>query len=329
MKLGFVGLGLIGARRAKIARLLGHEIVFMVDPDQGRREALEIAGCTYAASAAELGDVHADAIFIAVPHDLALPTCEWAFARGAHVLCEKPMGLSPDQARRIAAAAAGKQFCAGFNFRYLPGVAALRVFLREGKLGELHRARLVFAHGGRPGMEAEWKLKRARAGGGALIDPGIHLIDLALHLIGPDKVDAVALRRRFWQSDVEDNCLVMLRRAQGDVDVALEVSLTSWKNQFAIELYGSDGMAVLHGRGGNYGAQKVEYVNRWFWQGPDGRVIEDLGDDPSFELETQAFLDKIAGGADDGILSGIEDGIAALDMVHRAYASDAEGAMQH
>jgi predicted dehydrogenase len=322
MKLGFIGLGLIGARRLKIAETMGHEIVFAVDPDPKRRNAVTAA--RRAASVEELEVRQSDtayAVLIAVPHDLALEMCQWAFARRIHVLCEKPMGLTPQQAEKIAqlADAAGVQFCAGFNYRYLAGISALRELLREGKLGKLYRMRLAMGHGGRPGMEQEWKLKQARAGGGALIDPGIHLVDLALHLAGPLSVAHVSLRRHFWDSDVEDNCLLAMI-GDSQLDVSIEVSLTAWKNFFSVELFGSDGMAVLNGRGGNYGSQRLEFTNRWFWSGSDDRFSTDLGvEDRSFELETRAFLELIGERKVDGILSGGADGVAALTLVQDAY----------
>ena len=164
-------------------------------------------------------------------------------------------------------------------------------------------------------------MKRDRAGGGALIDPGIHLVDLALHLAGPAEMQSAILRRRFWQSDVEDNCQLTLS-GNGRTDIAIEVSLTSWKNSFSIEAYGSEGQAILSGRGGNYGTQTVEYVNRWFWNGSDRREVRELGvEDSSFELETRAFLDLVATGLHDGILSGAADGLAALALVEDGYRS--------
>jgi predicted dehydrogenase len=324
MTVGFIGMGLIGSRRAKIVQQAGHTIAFVVEPDASRRTAIQTQNCLHAASLEDLvvqGGGKADAIFVAVPHDMALKSCRWAFDQGAHVLCEKPMGLNLAQAEAIAAAAGKAQrfFGAGFNYRYLAGVSALRELIGARKLGEIYRVRLAMGHGGRPGMEKEWKLQRARAGGGALIDPGIHLVDLALHLIGPQMLKNSSLKRHFWESDVEDTCLLGLE--SGNTDVTIEVSLTSWRNQFGIEVYGRDGLAILTGRGGNYGTQKIEYVNRWFWGESDGRFVSDLGsDDHSFELETRAFLAHAAGAGHDGVLSTDTDGIAALRIVDQAYS---------
>jgi predicted dehydrogenase len=323
--IGFVGLGLIGARRFKIVRELGHKIAFAIDPNPAAHAALATQGCTFARSIAEAGAAaRADIIFVAVPHDLARDTCLWALDQGAHVLCEKPMGLTLAQAREIEIAVHknGVRFGAGFNYRYLPAVRMLHRMQADQRFGEMFSARFHVGHGGRPGMETEWKVQKARAGGGALIDPGIHLVDLARFLFGDLTAEHAQLRRRFWQTDVEDNCNLALRA--GSADIGIEVSLTSWKNRFGIEVQGSDGMALASGRGGNYGAQSLEYVNRWFWQGKDECFVENFGaQDDSFADETKAFLRYCLEGVHDGVLSTEKDGVAALALVDSLYAGDA------
>ena len=126
------------------------------------------------------------AIFVAIPPDEAAAACTWALGRGAHVFCEKPLGLSAEQARSVqdVAVAHRARLGAGFNYRYLPGVTFLKEAIVSGRIGEVYSLRMYLGHGGRPGMEREWKLSAARAGGGALIDPGIHLVDLARFLFG-------------------------------------------------------------------------------------------------------------------------------------------------
>lgn len=325
MTVGFVGLGLIGARRHRIVQQMGCRIAFAVEPDPARRASLQIEGCRYATDITELNAADLepiDAIFIAVPHDLAHSVCLWAIERNAHILCEKPLGMAFAEAEAIRSKANARRLhlCAGFNYRFLTGVSAVRDLLREGALGEVHRVRMCMAHGGRPGMETEWKLQKRRAGGGALIDPGIHLVDLVRHLFGEPEVVDCELRSRFWNVDVEDNCLLRMR--VGAADIAIDVGLTCWKNLFYIEIFGRDGVALVRGRGGNYGTQTVEYVNRWFWSGDDRRILRDFGTvDTSFELETRSFLRKVAEGTLDDVLSIADDGCAALRVVEAAYAA--------
>jgi 1,5-anhydro-D-fructose reductase (1,5-anhydro-D-mannitol-forming) len=321
----YIGMGLIGSRRRAIAEELGLETSFVVEPSVEIRS--RIAGATFPVFAsleepdaldAEL--CRTDVTFIAVPHDQATEACLWAFSRGSHVLCEKPMGLTSRQATAIAAAAvdAKRVFSAGFNYRYLAGVTRLRELLQDGHVGDPIAVRMFMGHGGRPHMEEEWKLALKHSGGGVLIDPGIHLVDLASHLFGPAEVIAARLARSFWNADVEDVCSLALRC--GGIGVNIDVNLVSWKNLFSIEVFGSEGTVLLSGRGGNYGAQSVEYVNRWFWNGSDRREQWSLGDvDCSFHLEVEAFLQLIGDQQGDVVLSGAGDGIRALQIVEDAY----------
>ncbi|MEJ0024626.1 MAG: Gfo/Idh/MocA family oxidoreductase [Rhizomicrobium sp.] len=325
MRVGFIGLGLIGARRFKIVRALGHEVAFAVDPKPPADPALalhehRVVDRLEALTPDDLAGVKA--LFIAVPHDIAASYCHWAIDHGMHFFCEKPLGISQAEAEGVqqSAEAAGLTTCAGFNYRFLPAISELRNMLRAGRFGDLYRARLLMGHGGRPGMETEWKLKKARAGGGALIDPGIHLLDLVRDLFGEPGEVSGRLQKRFWETDVEDYCFVSM--LCGGADVTVEVSLTSWKNEFSIEVYGSEGMAVLKGRGGNYGAQTLEFTNRWFWRDGDHRASVDFGQaDPSFDAETQAFLQKVETGRSDTPLSTAEDGVKALRIVSALYAA--------
>lgn len=323
ISVGFIGLGLIGERRFRIVRDSGYPIVFAVDPDPKRHHALQTGDCRFAASLDQLDEKtvgSAKALFIAVPHHLAAGYSRWGIERKMHVLCEKPMGIASTEAEglRALAAQAGVHFCAGFNYRFLPGVTALREIVQSGKLGVIHRIRMAMGHGGRPGMETEWKLQKAKAGGGALIDPGIHLVDLIRNLFGEPVVVSSRLRRMFWQTDVEDDCFVVFR--VGDADVVIEVSLTNWKNRFSIEVYGSDAQVILSGRGGNYGSQKIEFVNRWFWK-DDQRFEKDYGAaDPSFDAETKAFLESAESSLSHPLLSNADDGCAALKIVEDIYS---------
>jgi predicted dehydrogenase len=131
-------------------------------------------------------------------------------------------------------------------------------------------------------------------------------------------------QKRFWRTDVEDFCWAQLRC--GQVDVSLRVSLTSWQNHFSIDAYGSEGCVSVRGRGGNYGEQRLDFVNRWFWNGDDRRLTREYGiDDISFESETAAFLAAVAGGSTDFRLSDSDDGVAALTVVKSLYEAAGAG----
>ena len=122
------------------------------------------------------------------------------------MLIEKPMGRDAGEALALMAAAQRPgQLRVGLNYRFFDGVEALLADVRAGNFGELISLDVVLGHGGSPGDERSWKLDPVRAGGGCLIDPGIHVLDLLLQIAGPE-VEVVGARTwsGFWNTGIEE-----------------------------------------------------------------------------------------------------------------------------
>jgi len=144
-----------------------------------------------------LKDLHA--ISIAIPNYLHAPVTIEALGHGLHVLCEKPMATSLEEARRMAETAerVGKRLMIGMSQRFRPPSLALRAMVERGELGEIYYARgtwirrrgmpvIHFAPGGSMGR-GTWFVNRGQAGGGALFDIGVHMFDLTWWLMGNPK----------------------------------------------------------------------------------------------------------------------------------------------
>ena len=119
-----------------------------------------------------------------------------AIQAGKHVLCEKPLGMNADEARRMwqAAKAAGVVHMCGFNYRFVPAIRLMRQIIQEGRLGRIYhfRARYLQDWLVDPTFRMTWRLDRGQAGTGAIGDLGTHIIDLARFLIGePTTIGAV------------------------------------------------------------------------------------------------------------------------------------------
>jgi predicted dehydrogenase len=183
--------------------------------------------------------------------------------------------------------------------------------------------RCVMGHGGRPGMEKEWKTSKEMCGGGALLDPGIHILDLVRHLAGPiTKADA-QLSRTFWNVDVCDNAFVTLRTASQCI-AQCHISITEWKSTFSIEVFGTEGSIHVRGRGGFYGVQRFKENRRWEWLQTDRAPepeIEYSSEEISFREELRAFLEGIEAGSFPSELGTGEDGLAALQVIDGIYAT--------
>lgn len=272
-RVGLVGLGLIGAERLASLRDLtarfpeaSLEVIGAVEPGVAHRSIEDPPPLLE--DMAGLLDAEPDLVLVAVPHDVAVDTTTTLLHSGIRVHLEKPLGRNADEARSIAAAAGDdpNQLTVGFNYRFLPGVVALLEDVAAGRFGDLVSVAMTLGHGGAPGDEATWKLDPDRAGGGCLIDPGVHLLDLAM-LLSDGNLDVVGgtTWSGCWGTGIEEEAHVLLADSSG-MAVSLDLSVVRWRSAFRIDVNGSEGYGVVTGRNRSYGPQEYRRGRRWGWR---------------------------------------------------------------
>jgi len=189
-RLGFVGLGWIGAMRlqalaaagaAEVAALCEAAPARLAETGDAHPQAarfLEFNGLMEKAAELEL-----DGIVIATPNSLHAPQTVAALERGLAVFCQKPLALDAGEARRMVAAARAADRLLGvdYSYRFTDGARELRRRIQAGELGRVFSLELVFHNA--YGPDKPWCFDPRLAGGGALMDLGVHLIDLALWLL--------------------------------------------------------------------------------------------------------------------------------------------------
>ncbi len=321
LRVALVGCGLIGAKRARA--LDGSRLVAAadVDPVRAERLAAEHSGCAAA------GDWHAvvaradvDVVVVATTNDALAAVTRGALEAGKHVLVEKPAARSADELRPLLPLARERERLVkvGFNHRFHPALRKARATVDAGALGPLMFARARYGHGGRLGYEREWRADPQRAGGGELLDQGVHLIDLARWFLGDFDDVQGHVGTYFWDMPVEDNGFLLLRTADERV-AFLHASCSEWKNLFCFEIYGRDGKLQVDGLGGSYGVERLTYYRMLPQMGPpETTAWEWPGEDVSWRSEWRYFRECLhSGTAPSG---GLEDALAALEVVARAYA---------
>ena len=222
VRLGVVGAGAIAqlAHIPVLSKMRGAELVAVCDNDRPKARALaDRFGVpdvfTDIEDLLELDEL--DAVVIATPNHLHEPHALSALAAKRHVLCERPLALSSRGVERILAAAsrADRKVSVANNHRYRTDVQTLSRFIAGGELGKI-----VGMRGGsytfkRP--SEGWRFRRVESGGGAFLDQGVPLLDLALWLGDfpePLRVSAHMDRARS-SSAVEDSMLVQLECVGG------------------------------------------------------------------------------------------------------------------
>jgi len=247
LRIGVVGAGVIGQLRARTIRDRSDtELVAVCDivPEAAR-------AATAGTSAVALTDLSAflaqsmDAVMVSSPLQLHDEACLGALGRGMHVLCEKPLANTVAGCRRIveAAQAADRVLAVGFNLRYFPAMKFVREAIDSGRIGELDHLRLFGGHDGLHNFRAEWQYRAPDSGGGAMMDIGIHLSDLARYFLGEiTDVYGMMSERVLKVPGSEDNAVAIFRNAEG-IPATYHATWTEWRGYgMAVEAYGSLGM---------------------------------------------------------------------------------------
>lgn len=307
-RLAVVGLGLMGRQRVEAAEALrqeglGTRLVAVYDTDPARRDICQLTDAPLARSVGELVARTPDLVVVALPHDEAVDVVEEVLTAGADVLVEKPLGRNLGEAQflRDVAHATGRRLFVGLNYRFMPGITALLRDIGDGWFGSLVSIELTLGHGGAPGDEHTWKLDPLRAGGGCLLDPGIHLLDLAGLLGGDDlRVLAGATWSGHWRTGIEEECHVLLAGSSVPI-VNLAVSIVRWRSTFTLRVNGDAGYGLVTGRGRSCGPQRYTRGRRWGWRQASSQVASEelvfhAEVDLSFHEELRAVVTGSTGG---------------------------------
>lgn len=246
MRIGIIGAaGKIGQMRVQtVQENPGTTLAAVMDLSADKAAALA-KGAPVFTDLDRFLEVPMDAVIISTPAHVREPLCLAAFARGLHVLSEKPLHHTVDGSRRIvdAARAARRHLGAGFNMRYYPAFAFVKDIMSSGQIGEIDHVRIYGGHEGLPKFAYDWEYKAEISGGGALWDVGIHMTDMARYLLGEiTEVYGVATEKVWQVPGSEDNAMAIFKSPSG-VSAIYQATWTDWKGyQSAVEVYGSHGM---------------------------------------------------------------------------------------
>lgn len=315
-----IGCGSAGKNRA--AALPGGTLKVACDPSLVRaaEAAKQHEGCRTTPSSEEVfTDPNIDAVIVSTPHATLAELTLRAVEARKHVLVEKPGGITSASLRKIQAVTAetGSLVRVGFNHRYHPTFRKAYELVRSENLGQPMFIRGRYGHGGRIGLETEWRAQPRISGGGNLLDMGIHLIDLAASFMGDFASADGQTSTYFWKMPVEDNAFLHLRTA--DQRCAwLHSSYTEWKNLFSFEIYFYNAKLHIDGIGRSYGIGRLSYFRMRPEMGPPDTVIFEFpGDDSSWGKELAEFQDDIV--LQRTPSPGLEEAARALEVVEEIY----------
>ncbi len=269
MKIGIIGCGLIGNKRANSVEK-SDCISYVYDIDEKKAKKLSAnTGAKIAASENQIFNSDVDAVFISTTHDLLAKLSLQAIKNGKHVLVEKPGACNSKDLKKIIDLSKkhNVKVKVGFNHRFHPAIFKAHQIITKKKSEDILFIRGRYGHGGRVGYEKEWRCNKKVSGGGELLDQGSHLIDLSLWFMGDLKTDYKSLPTYFWDTNVEDNCFLSLKNKKNNI-AWLHASWTEWKNTFSFEIYTKKTKLMITGLGGSYGKEKLYVYKMLSKMGP-------------------------------------------------------------
>jgi predicted dehydrogenase len=253
VRVGVIGVGGMGSGHcAQLPKIPETELSAVCDtnPDTlaNIREKYSVPGFARHEELLDSGLV--DAVIIATPHYFHPPIAVDAFARGLHVLSEKPLAVTVSAAAEMirAAKASGRKFAVMYQMRGEGQNRAARAVIESGRLGEIYRTSLVMgwyrsqAYYDSGGWRATW----SGEGGGVLINQAPHYLDVFTWLAGMPQRITGQTRTRLHNIEVEDEAFATLEYANG-AHGYLYASTTEVPNHNMLEICGDRGKLILHG----------------------------------------------------------------------------------
>jgi predicted dehydrogenase len=290
-RLGFVGLGWIGAMRLQaLARVGAAEVAALCEsvPDRlaeaGKVHPQAVRFTEYEGLLERAEEMELDGVVIATPNALHSPQTLAALERGLAVFCQKPLALDAREARQMVDAArdADRLLGVDYSYRFTDGARELRRRIQAGELGRVFSLELVFHNA--YGPDKPWCYDPRLSGGGALMDLGVHLIDLAFWLLNDPPVrrvrggvfrkgERLSLGRidPTGQVGVDDFASAWLDLQDGDLIASLAVSWNAHAGRDCViraAAFGTEGGAEFRNIGGSFYDFELERFN-----GRSGEIV--------------------------------------------------------
>jgi predicted dehydrogenase len=329
LKVGIAGYGVVGKRRRKFIdlhpRLKTVAVCDRVFPGEGVFDD----GVRYYTHYRRLLDEELDLLFVCLTNDIAPEVTVAGLEQGLHVFCEKPPGRDLDDMVRVIQCERqhpGLKLKYGFNHRYHNSVRDALRLVKSEELGPVINLRGVYGKSKIISFDSDWRTKRALAGGGILLDQGIHMVDLMRLFVGDFTEIHSYVSNRHWKHDVEDNAYALMRTADGVVAM-LHSSATQWRHRFHLEIALGRGAIILSGilsGSKSYGAETLTVAYSDDNDGGDPR------EQTTRYNQDNSWRDEIADFAEAVIENRpIEEGnslesLKTMQLVYRIYCADSE-----
>ena len=329
LRVGIAGYGVVGKRRGECVDQHSDLKLVAVCDRSFSMEASSSNDINYYQSYKMLLNEQLDVLIICLTNDIAPEVTIAGLKKGLHVFCEKPPGRYVKDILNVISVekkCPNQKLMYGFNHRYHDSIIEALRIIKSNELGEVINLRGVY---GKSQIitfnQSDWRTKREVAGGGVLLDQGIHMVDL-MRLFAGDFIEVYSfVENSHWNYDVEDNAYALMRTKSGKVAM-LNSSATQWRHRFSLSINLEKGSLILQGilsGSKSYGEETLTkvYANPERDQGDPKEYTSKYNKDTSWYSEIEEFVECINRNKE--VTSGNSyDALKTMKLVFKIYYAD-------
>ena len=323
-KVAIIGFGKMGKIRERfIKKRSDTEIVCVSEPI----DKDELDGYPNREINDIIQDKDIDTVFICTPNYLNKELTIQSLENGKNVFCEKPPAFNSYDMYHIMQVERehpNQKLMYGFNHRHHDSIKLAKEMIDSGQYGKLLWMRGRYGKSVDKNFFNNWRAKKELAGGGILLDQGIHMLDLML-MFAEDFDDVHAfVSNLYWKLEIEDNVFAIFRNTKSGVVASLHSTMTQWRHLFSFELFLEKGYIVINGlltSSRTYGREILTYAkNRSTapaatWS--DEEKVEFTVDN-SWENEINLFFDAI-NNKNNVSIGNSEQAFKLMKLIDRIY----------
>lgn len=328
LRVGIAGYGIVGKRRRQFIDINRNMTTVAVSDINFPQECTAPDGVRCYPSYQGLFKEKLDVLFVSLPNYLAAEATVEGLERGLHVFCEKPPGRTVQDIQSVITAEKKQpqlKLKYGFNHRYHESVKETKKVIESGQYGPIINLRGIYGKSSIIPFDKGWRSERQYAGGGILLDQGIHMLDMICYFAGEFEEIKSFVSNSYWRHDVEDNAYALMRNREGCVAM-LHSTATQWQHKFRLEITLREALLELTGilsGTKSYGDERLRIIPK-----KDGssvgsflEITNSYLDDNSWECEVDEFADIIIN--DKKVLNGNSaDALRVMELVYKIYCAD-------
>lgn len=330
LRVAVIGCGSIAQHRHLPEYKANKNVELVAVCDINEERAIEVAekfgAKAYTSYEELLNDGGVDAVSVCTPNYLHAPISIAALHAGVHVLCEKPMATSKQEAEAMIAAAkeSGKKLMIAHNQRFVPSHQRARKLIESGEVGKIYSFRTAFGHGGPEGWSVDgkesWFFQKEKAFVGAMGDLGVHKTDLLRYLLGEEVIEVGSFVETSAKdfADVDDNAVCILKTESGIIGTLAASWAYVSKEDNSTIIYGEK--AILRLEDDPINSLVVQYKNGEVVNYQLGRIQSNEEGGQNNSRVIDLFVDAVVNNQEPPVPG--EEGMKSLNVILAALESN-------